>query len=775
MAAAGCLLALALAALLQLRLQAPPPALGLTAPAREFSAARAFAMLASWDQAPHPLGTPAHDAVRNAILAQLRSLGLQGTVEAGSSYLPLRGPTFAAGYVQNITAVLPGAEPHSQAVLLVAHYDSVPHGLGAGDDGANAAALIETLRALRAGPPLRHDVIALFSDGEEAGMLGAARFVKSNPLRLRVGVVVNFEGRGNAGPSQMFETSAGNGGLIHELAAAHAGALADSLMYAIYRRLPNDTDLSVFKHAGIAGLNFAYSRGFDYYHSPLDSPHNLSRRTLQNQGAAMLAAAQTFGNADLQQARQRDVVYLNPVGHALVVYPMAWVRPVAIVPIVLFLIACVLGLHRRRVSPGDLVAGALLSLAIVLASAFTAPAVWRAMQWTHSGWRWIPQGQPYRPDLLALALIAWMVLLAAVFYMAFGRSVAAAALGLGALLWWLLGGVALAFRMPAAAHTVLWPLVALLIAWIVIFTGKPGVKRVVWRSHAGSRASQSEHHAEFRQMGVLWLGALGTALLMVTAGWKFLMLLPWTEAAAASVVFALALTALAPYLVRLGWKLPITALILCIGCSVAGMVRNRFTPQRAQPDSIAYYEHWKGLQATAKWVSSDPAPDAFTAQFLGAHPAPTSAGLAAPAPVLHLLPPMVRMVSDTTNGGLRTLWLHLASQRGAEDLTLKLPPGVVPLSAVLNGEPVRLAPPSAHYPADGNTWGFRFSGLSAAGVDLVLTLHAGQQLLIHVADTKFGLPAVPGIDPKPRAAGQTGVSYIGFLTDASVVSAQYRF
>jgi hypothetical protein len=50
----------------------------------------------------------------------------------------------------------------------------VPTGPGASDDGSGVAALLETARALAIGTPLRNDVIFLFTDAEEVGLLGAA-------------------------------------------------------------------------------------------------------------------------------------------------------------------------------------------------------------------------------------------------------------------------------------------------------------------------------------------------------------------------------------------------------------------------------------------------------------------------------------------------------------------------------------------------------------------------------------------------------------------------
>ena len=94
--------------------------------------------------------------------------------------------------------------------------------------------LLETARALKAGPPLKNDVLLLFTDGEEAGEVGAEAFMRT-PLADQVGVLVNFETRGTSGPSLMFETSPGNGWLIPEAAKAGVDLRACSLMYSVFK------------------------------------------------------------------------------------------------------------------------------------------------------------------------------------------------------------------------------------------------------------------------------------------------------------------------------------------------------------------------------------------------------------------------------------------------------------------------------------------------------------------------------------------------------------
>src|SRR5690606_11783165 len=97
-----------------------------------------------------------------------------------------------AGRIQNIVARLPGSDPGGRAVLLAAHYDGVGAGPAASDDAAGVAVLLETLRALRAGPALTHDVIFLISDGEEVGLLGAGAFVRDHAWAADVDFILNF-------------------------------------------------------------------------------------------------------------------------------------------------------------------------------------------------------------------------------------------------------------------------------------------------------------------------------------------------------------------------------------------------------------------------------------------------------------------------------------------------------------------------------------------------------------------------------------------------------
>src|SRR5213079_614462 len=102
--------------------------------------------------------------------------------------------------------------------------------------------------------------------------------------------------RGSSGPALMFETSNENGALIREFARSAPYPMATSLMAAIYKLLPNDTDFTVLKAAGVPGLNFAFLETYEAYHTRLDTIDNLDPRSVQHLGANVLGIVRHFGN-----------------------------------------------------------------------------------------------------------------------------------------------------------------------------------------------------------------------------------------------------------------------------------------------------------------------------------------------------------------------------------------------------------------------------------------------------------------------------------------------
>jgi hypothetical protein len=276
---------------------------------------------------PHPIGSAANREVRDYVVAYFESLGLETGVQKTTVVYrhPNRpGHATVIGFVENIIARLPGdlqtAVDGPNDLVVMGHYDSRPLTPGAGDDASATASIMEVARIMATGPAPAHDVIFLITDGEEMGLLGAQGFFRQHPAAQRVGLVLNFEARGSYGASSMFETSSDNAWLIDGLIESTPDLLASSLSYEIYRRMPNDTDMSISKGEGIPGLNFAFVAGLFDYHAMTDSVENLDVNTLAHQANYVLATTQYFANLENWRSAEGEPTYFNLWQGTLVSY-----------------------------------------------------------------------------------------------------------------------------------------------------------------------------------------------------------------------------------------------------------------------------------------------------------------------------------------------------------------------------------------------------------------------------------------------------------------------
>ncbi|HVV26960.1 MAG TPA: M20/M25/M40 family metallo-hydrolase [Rhizomicrobium sp.] len=349
-----------------------PQPLGLDAPAVQFSAARADAALGRLlgDQRPHPAGSAEAAAFRARLLKELDQLGVHArTVTQMSCFSEKRWNNLPCGTVTNIIAeVTPGRAPD---IVLMAHTDSVAAGPGAADDASGVATVLETIRALKARSGARRvrPIVALFTDGEETALLGAAAYLREPGMRMRTGAVINVEARGNQGPSFLFQTSSGNAPLIDIYAQAVPHLASSSLDAEIYKYLPNDTDLTPMLGAGLIGLNFAFIGDVAQYHTPLDRRENIDPASLQQHGENMLEMADALSQTDLSAVRGENAVYLDVLGRVLPRMPESFALPLAVAALLLILLAG--RLSRRQglgqgpnpvlalAMPGLLLAGAI--------------------------------------------------------------------------------------------------------------------------------------------------------------------------------------------------------------------------------------------------------------------------------------------------------------------------------------------------------------------------------------------------------------------------------
>ncbi|MFH7016061.1 M28 family peptidase [Flavobacterium sp. FlaQc-47] len=357
----------------------------------EFSTERALNQVEIIAQKPHYVGSTNHELVANYLKLELNRIGLETSVQEGFT-LNEKGLLVKS---KNILARIKGTN-NSKALLLLSHYDSAPHSFskGASDDASGVATILEGIRAfLYAKQPHKNDIIILFSDAEELGLNGAALFVNKHPWAKEVGLVINFEARGSSGPSYMLmETNKGNEALVKEFSNAKTQyPVSNSLMYSIYKMLPNDTDLTVFRQQGnIQGFNFAFIDGHYNYHTQQDDVQHLNKTTLAHQGTYLMPLLKYFSNVDLNttNSTEDDVYFSAPF--SFISYPFAWVFPMTIIALGLLILFIFIGKAKRVITFREIFRGFVPLLGSIIISGLV----------TFLGWKIILEIYPQYSDLL---------------------------------------------------------------------------------------------------------------------------------------------------------------------------------------------------------------------------------------------------------------------------------------------------------------------------------------------------------------------------------------
>jgi hypothetical protein len=360
-------------------------------PLSEFSTQRALKQVKNISKEPHFVGSENHDVVANYLVKELQKMGLETSVQEGFAFSDWGNLTKC----KNVLARIRGNDS-KKALLLLSHYDSAPHSAshGASDAGSGVATILESVRAFVYNKkPHNNDIIILFTDAEELGLNGAALFVTQHKWAKEVGLVLNFEARGSSGPSYMLmETNNGNAGLAKEFAKANAKyPLSNSLMYSIYKMLPNDMDMTVFRKQGnIHGYNFAFMDSHFNYHTAQDDVDHLSKNTLAHQGTYLMPLLNYFSNANISgpQTNEDDVYFTIP--YAFIHYPFDWVLPMVIVAFAFLLLLIFVGMGKRILSFKEIVKGFIPFIGSVIISGLI----------TFFGWKGLLRVYPQYNDLL---------------------------------------------------------------------------------------------------------------------------------------------------------------------------------------------------------------------------------------------------------------------------------------------------------------------------------------------------------------------------------------
>ncbi len=323
----GLNVALALGLLLGTYATMPPSPVGADAPAAQFSAGRAMADVRIIAARPHPAASPENAEVRGYIQQRMTALGME--TQTDPAQIPAiglkrlnkwSGRQDTSAILTNVIGILPGRDRSLPAVMLMSHHDTVWGSPGAADDTTGVAASLEVVRAVKAKGQPERDLIVLVTDAEELGLDGAKHFFANNPLRNRVGAIINLEARGGGGRANMFQTSRHNGAAMELYAANVRQPAASSLAAFIYSVLPNDTDLTPALEGNYTAYNLAFIGRSGLYHSPLITPDRLDQGSLQDIGDQTLELTGALLAADGLPDKAPDKVFFDWLGLVTIHY-----------------------------------------------------------------------------------------------------------------------------------------------------------------------------------------------------------------------------------------------------------------------------------------------------------------------------------------------------------------------------------------------------------------------------------------------------------------------
>ena len=629
----------------------------------EFSIDNALVHLKEISKTTHYTGSEDHIKVQNYIVNELKKLGLQPEIQ---HQVAINNKWRAATNNANIIATIKGSEIGKSLVLL-SHYDSNPHSsLGASDAGSGVVTILESVRAFLAQNKIpKNDIHIVITDAEELGLLGAKAFVDKHPLAKNVGLVLNFEARGSGGPSYMLmETNSKNSKLLTEFLNAQPNyPAANSLMYSIYKMLPNDTDLTVFRENGnINGFNFAFIGDHFDYHTAQDSYERLDKETLLHQADYLMTTLNYFAFSDISNLESSvDYVYTNFPFISLLNYPFSWILPLLVVAILFLLGILFFGIALNKITIKGLLKGFTPFTISLIVCVGVSILLWKGILLIHPHYKDILHGFTYNGYEYIAAFVFLNLWLLFKIYKPFLKKYSGIDLLIAPLVFWLIINVLIFIYLKGAAYFIIPVYFALItIALFTFFNIKRSSKIII---------------ATLFAIPLLFMFAPQIKMFPVGLGLKNLFI----SALFLVLIFGLMTPVFASYKSR---KSLVRLIGLCTVFFFAFATYNSgFNENMKKPNSSVFINDVDSNQSY--WATYDYTLDNYTKQFLGDNPikgnftGTTSKSKYNTSYRYHkktenrpLNPPLISKINDTIIGSFRTVSLVIKPQRNANKLEL---------------------------------------------------------------------------------------------------------
>jgi hypothetical protein len=587
--------------------------------------------------------------------------------------------------------------------------------------------------------------------------IGAQAFVRDDRLDPRRNVVLNLEARGTSGPALMFQSSSENASVIPALASVQR-PITSSGWEACYQVLPGDTDFTVFRNAGFAGMNFAFFDGSARYHTPEDSPTNFDHASLQHMGSTVLATARKFAGQDLGAPRGGSLTYFTVLGE-LVHYPQSLAVSLAVLAAVVF-VATLLYARRRGVRIRGVGLAAASFLALLVVTMALGMGTWQVLRLLNPGYGSFHTGDTYQPEWYATGLLALTAALNVAWYLMMRRR-APEEIILATWAWFLVLAILTAAFVPGAAYLFTWtPLVGCLFLVAAI---RWGGEEPTWRYLALSAGAVPAIALLVPLVDLLL--SLGLAFV---SGPMFM----------AVLVLVTALPVLDLLALRRAWLVPVATAVVGLALVTAGLRIDTFDDEHPRQIRLVYA--LDADQEQAWWLSADSDPAPWTDRYVDTErmederfPDSPSLSLASsyysgPASVARIEPPDVTVRRSERNGETREVRLRI-TPAGASRLALYADTrSHTVLAAKVDGINVEEAP-GQREDTDPSRWGFVFHGGPPEGIEVTLEVRGEGPLPLRVIGYRDGLPRVPELEPLPDELTWSGTS-----SNLSMVAKSYR-
>ena len=560
----------------------------------DFSIENALDHLRIISKKPHYTGSEYHSVVRDYILNELKNMGLETEIQ---NQVVTRFCCVGTN-TSNIIGTIKGSS-NGKSLVLLTHYDSRHHAsFGASDAGSGVVTILEGVRSFLSKNTIPiNDIHLVFTDAEEIGLLGAQAFVKNHSLVDNIGLVLNFEARGSGGPSYMLmETNGKNGVLISEFINAEPGfPAANSLMYSIYKMLPNDTDLTVFREqANINGFNFAFIGDHFDYHTSLDSFERLDRNTLIHQADYIMSMLNHFSKINLSNLdSENDYVYLNFPILKMLYYPYSWIYPLLIFSIIFFLFIIYLGLAINKLSVQGILNG-ILALTISLFTCLSITIIlWKTISYFNPDYADILHGFTYNGYYYITAFIFLNIFCLFSIYYRFFKNSSGLDLTIMPIGFWLIINVLISIYLKGAAYFIIPVNLVLFSILLIYFSNFKGNKKMLlWT---------------FFSVPLIYIFAPQLKMFPVGLGLDNLFI--------TSFFLVLIFVLLLPVFSNFAFKNQIKNLTLLIAIVFFALafLNNDYDVNSKKPNSILYYSDLDSKQSY--WLSRNENLDEFTSQF----------------------------------------------------------------------------------------------------------------------------------------------------------------